>query len=168
MLASITTYPIPFSPSIPSAPDESSIYVDSNTRIQVLETMMDLPTADREQLAAFIVRLFSRSFHHFCRVTPYCFRSGMNVYWSFGPPPSRLSFPPAMISRNVSSNSCGDPAPQPPVTKPVPKEQAPLRTLFLTILPNQKIHSRPLPFLATALSSVSSLPPQVPVSRTAS
>ncbi|KAF9788281.1 glycosyl transferase family group 2-domain-containing protein [Thelephora terrestris] len=37
-----------------AASDESSIYVDSNTRIQVVETMMDLPTADREQLAAFI------------------------------------------------------------------------------------------------------------------
>ncbi|KAF9647641.1 hypothetical protein BDM02DRAFT_3169688, partial [Thelephora ganbajun] len=37
-----------------AAPDESSIYVDSNTRIQVLDTMMDLPTADKEQLAAFI------------------------------------------------------------------------------------------------------------------
>ena len=58
MLLSITGL-IARSPSIPSAPDENSIYVDSNTRIQVLDTMMDLPTADKEQLAAFIVRLFS-------------------------------------------------------------------------------------------------------------
>ncbi|KAI0087250.1 glycosyl transferase family group 2-domain-containing protein [Irpex rosettiformis] len=35
-------------------PDEMSIYVDANTRIQVLETMMDLPMAEKEQCAAFI------------------------------------------------------------------------------------------------------------------
>ncbi|EKM53202.1 uncharacterized protein PHACADRAFT_259384 [Phanerochaete carnosa HHB-10118-sp] len=35
-------------------PDDASIYVDANTRIQILETMMDLPTADKEQSAAFI------------------------------------------------------------------------------------------------------------------
>ncbi|THH01974.1 hypothetical protein EW026_g833 [Hermanssonia centrifuga] len=34
--------------------DDNSIYVDVNTRIQILETMMDLPTADKEQSAAFI------------------------------------------------------------------------------------------------------------------
>ena len=38
-----------------SGPDDKSIYVDSNTRIQILETMMDLPTAEKEQNAAFIV-----------------------------------------------------------------------------------------------------------------
>lgn len=36
-------------------PDDTSIYVDANTRIQILDTMMDLPTADKEQRAAFIV-----------------------------------------------------------------------------------------------------------------
>ncbi|KAH8096816.1 glycosyl transferase family group 2-domain-containing protein [Cristinia sonorae] len=35
-------------------PDDSSIYVDANTRIQILETMADLPTAEKEQCAAFI------------------------------------------------------------------------------------------------------------------
>ncbi|KAL4246764.1 Glycosyltransferase 2-like domain-containing protein [Abortiporus biennis] len=35
-------------------PDDHSIYVDSDTRIQILETMLDLPTADKEQSAAFI------------------------------------------------------------------------------------------------------------------
>ncbi|CCM00464.1 uncharacterized protein FIBRA_02497 [Fibroporia radiculosa] len=35
-------------------PDDRSIYVDANTRIQIIETMMDLPTADKEQSAAFI------------------------------------------------------------------------------------------------------------------
>ena len=39
--------------------DDTSIYVDANTRIQILETMMDLPTADKEQSAAFIVSDFS-------------------------------------------------------------------------------------------------------------
>ncbi|KAH9923868.1 glycosyl transferase family group 2-domain-containing protein [Fomitopsis serialis] len=35
-------------------PDDRSIYVDANTRIQIIETMMDLPTADKEQNAAFV------------------------------------------------------------------------------------------------------------------
>ncbi|KAI0339326.1 hypothetical protein BDW22DRAFT_620375 [Trametopsis cervina] len=35
-------------------PDDMSIYVDANTRIQILETMMDLPMAEKEQCAAFI------------------------------------------------------------------------------------------------------------------
>ncbi|OSX62224.1 hypothetical protein POSPLADRAFT_1142647 [Postia placenta MAD-698-R-SB12] len=36
------------------SPDDRSIYVDANTRIQIIETMMDLPTADKEQNAAFV------------------------------------------------------------------------------------------------------------------
>lgn len=36
-------------------PDDRSIYIDANTRIQILDTMVDLPTADKEQSAAFIV-----------------------------------------------------------------------------------------------------------------
>ncbi|KAI0764841.1 glycosyl transferase family group 2-domain-containing protein [Fomes fomentarius] len=35
-------------------PEDSSIYIDANTRIQILDTMVDLPTADKEQSAAFI------------------------------------------------------------------------------------------------------------------
>ncbi|KAF8902849.1 glycosyl transferase family group 2-domain-containing protein [Mucidula mucida] len=35
-------------------PDSTSIYVDTNTRIQILETMLQLPQADKEQCAAFI------------------------------------------------------------------------------------------------------------------
>ncbi|KAM5542549.1 hypothetical protein V8D89_004008 [Ganoderma adspersum] len=35
-------------------PEDKSIYIDANTRIQVLDTMVDLPTADKEQSAAFI------------------------------------------------------------------------------------------------------------------
>lgn len=44
-----------------------SIYVDANTRIQVLETMMDLPMADKEQCVAFIVSALpsARSFIYF-------------------------------------------------------------------------------------------------------
>ncbi|KAJ7740916.1 glycosyl transferase family group 2-domain-containing protein [Mycena maculata] len=34
--------------------DEKNIYVDANTRIQILETMLMLPHADKEQCAAFI------------------------------------------------------------------------------------------------------------------
>ncbi|KAF8908094.1 glycosyl transferase family group 2-domain-containing protein [Gymnopilus junonius] len=35
-------------------PEEKSIYVDSETRIQILDTLLKLPQADREQCAAFI------------------------------------------------------------------------------------------------------------------
>ena len=34
-----------------------AIYVDGDTRIQILDTMLDLPRADKEQCGAFIVRL---------------------------------------------------------------------------------------------------------------
>lgn len=43
-------------------PEDKSVYVDSNTRIQVLETMLLLPHADKEQCAAFIVSLLSMLF----------------------------------------------------------------------------------------------------------
>ena len=94
--------------------------------------------------------------HCFDRVTSYCIYSGMSAYWSFGPPPSSRSSPLATISRIVSSNSCGDPAPQ----LPVPTVQVPPQTLFLAILPNQ-IRSKPLLLRGTALSLVSSLRPRV-------
>ncbi len=35
-------------------PDATNIYVDNNTRIQIIDTMLQLPQADREQCAAFI------------------------------------------------------------------------------------------------------------------
>jgi len=114
---------------------------------------MDLPTADKEQLAAFIVCFFC---HCFDRVPPYCPSSVMSVYWLFGPPLSNRSSPLATISRTVSSNSCGDPAPQ----CPVPTVQVPPQTLFLGILPNPT-RSRPLLLRGTALSLVSSLRPRV-------
>jgi len=38
-----------------SSPEDKSIYVDSETRIQILDTMLYLPLGDREQSAAFIV-----------------------------------------------------------------------------------------------------------------
>ena len=41
-----------------SGPEDRSIYIDANTRIQVLDTMADLPTADKEQSAAFIVSVY--------------------------------------------------------------------------------------------------------------
>ncbi|TFY58219.1 hypothetical protein EVG20_g8236 [Dentipellis fragilis] len=44
-------------------PEDASVYVDANTRIQIVETMADLPNADREQKAAFVVRPVPRSRH---------------------------------------------------------------------------------------------------------
>jgi hypothetical protein len=40
---------------ISSGPDEKSVYLDANTRIQIVDTMMMLPHAEKEQNAAFIV-----------------------------------------------------------------------------------------------------------------
>lgn len=34
--------------------DATSIYIDNNTRIQILETMLQLPQADKDQCAAFV------------------------------------------------------------------------------------------------------------------
>ena len=39
--------------------DATAIYVDDDTRIQILDSMPDLPRADKEQCGAFIVSLHS-------------------------------------------------------------------------------------------------------------
>ena len=44
-------------------PDVKSVYVDSNTRIQVIDTMLMLPHADKEQCAAFIASIIFVGFH---------------------------------------------------------------------------------------------------------
>ncbi|EDQ99846.1 uncharacterized protein LACBIDRAFT_192205 [Laccaria bicolor S238N-H82] len=56
------------------AADEKSIYVDAETRIQILETMLMLPQADKEQCAAFIrdervLVIWSESLDH---IIPIC------------------------------------------------------------------------------------------------
>lgn len=39
-----------------SGPDDESIYIDQNTRIQIIDTMDLLPHAEKDQCGAFIVR----------------------------------------------------------------------------------------------------------------
>jgi len=54
-------FPHSFSTSsyaIPSQEDAPSIEIESDTRIQILESMDLLPDADKEQCAAFIVSFF--------------------------------------------------------------------------------------------------------------
>ena len=41
-----------------SPADKKTVYIDANTRIQVHNTMLLLPQAEKEQCAAFIVRPF--------------------------------------------------------------------------------------------------------------
>ena len=41
-----------------SEPHEDSIYIDQNTRIQILEDISHLPSAEKDQCGAFIVRFF--------------------------------------------------------------------------------------------------------------
>jgi hypothetical protein len=43
--------------------DATAIYVDDDTRIQILDSMPDLPRADKEQCGAFIVSLHSPIMH---------------------------------------------------------------------------------------------------------
>ena len=40
-------------------PHEDSIYIDQNTRIQILENISQLPSAEKDQCGAFIVSSFS-------------------------------------------------------------------------------------------------------------
>lgn len=42
---------------IRSKPDADAIYVDENTRIQILDSILLLGSADKEQCGAFIVSL---------------------------------------------------------------------------------------------------------------
>lgn len=42
----------------------TAIYVDGDTRIQILDTMFDLPRADKEQCGAFIVSYISMPYTH--------------------------------------------------------------------------------------------------------
>ncbi len=53
----VTMYPrcSPADSGIPSDENATAIYVDDDTRIQILDTMFDLPQADKEQCGAFIV-----------------------------------------------------------------------------------------------------------------
>lgn len=44
--------------------DADAIYVNDDTRIQILETMSELPRADKEQCGAFIVRWFHMPLSH--------------------------------------------------------------------------------------------------------
>lgn len=41
--------------SLYSSEDATAIYVDQNTRIQILDSVSHLPKADKEQCGAFIV-----------------------------------------------------------------------------------------------------------------
>ena len=75
-----------------SGPDDRSIYVDANTRIQIIETMMDLPTADKEQNAAFIVSVHFRST---CACASLC-----------GDPPPVTNHPSRCISRRDMGKNC--------------------------------------------------------------
>ncbi|CAL1710811.1 unnamed protein product [Somion occarium] len=99
------------------APDEHSIYVDSNTRIQILETMMDLPTADKEQCAAFIrdervmviwsdsidtIIPTSRDFEE--RLIKLLWRSRPGA-GGFGSHPTSMSSHPASAAGSVSGHS---------------------------------------------------------------
>lgn len=82
-------------------PDDQSVYVDANTRIQIVDTMLGLPAADKEQCAAFIVRL------GFPVQPTLTLHSGTNASSSSGQTSSTASSPLPQISKNVSSSFSG-------------------------------------------------------------
>jgi hypothetical protein len=43
-------------------PEDTSMYIDQETRIQILDSIEQLPTAEKDQCAAFIVRRSLTSF----------------------------------------------------------------------------------------------------------
>ncbi|KAI0070924.1 hypothetical protein K474DRAFT_1607813 [Panus rudis PR-1116 ss-1] len=102
-------------------PDDHSIYVDANTRIQILETMMDLPTADKEQNAAFIrdervmiiwsddIDTIIPTCHDFEeRLIKLLWRSrpgALSVLGGGGSHPTSMSSHPASVNGSVSGHS---------------------------------------------------------------
>jgi hypothetical protein len=63
--------------------DADAIYVDDNTRIQILDTMLDLPRADKEQCGAFIVRWsFLNLVVHLCVIPTIQRDERVLVVWS--------------------------------------------------------------------------------------
>jgi hypothetical protein len=112
---------------VSSSPDDKNIYVDANTRIQILDTMLLLPHADKEQCAAFIVGAFFSSHLQCFFKSEY---SATNVCWSSGPSPSTLSSRHAKTLKTVSSSSSGARAlPAPPLPIPAPSPAPSSRTL---------------------------------------
>ena len=76
--------------------DAPAIYIDSDTRIQVLDTVAHLVRADKEQCGAFIVR-FPISYQYTMLIK--IFHSVMNASLSLGRTTSTTSFPSAMTLR---------------------------------------------------------------------
>jgi hypothetical protein len=69
---------------MPLSRDENAtaIYVDDDTRIQILDSMPDLPRADKEQCGAFIVSRFPTD--TFFRSLTHAARSATNGCWWSG------------------------------------------------------------------------------------
>jgi hypothetical protein len=79
------------------SPDDTAITVDSQTQIQILDSILLLPHADREQSAAFIVSL---RIHPSTLTHPHL--SATNAPSSSGQSPSTTSSPSATTSNPVS------------------------------------------------------------------
>lgn len=77
--------------------DAPAIYIDSDTRIQILDTVAHLVRADKEQCGAFIVRFFI-SYRSPVLIVSVIY-SVMNAYLSLGRTISTTSFLSAMIFR---------------------------------------------------------------------
>ncbi|KAL0959386.1 hypothetical protein HGRIS_014637 [Hohenbuehelia grisea] len=91
-------------------PDERSIYVDANTRIQILDTMLHLPHADKEQSAAFIrdERVLVVWSHSLDAIIPTChdFEDRLiKLLWRSRPGPSASLSGSPSLAGSVSGHS---------------------------------------------------------------
>jgi hypothetical protein len=85
----------------------TAIFVDDDTRIQILDSMPDLPRADKEQCGAFIV---SSNLSHAYTSAPKIYielQSVTNGYWLSGRTTWIASSHSAVILRKISSSWFG-------------------------------------------------------------
>jgi hypothetical protein len=83
--------------------DATAIYVDDDTRIQILDSMPDLPRADKEQCGAVIVSFLARGYLYVHSLA----YSGTSAYWLSGQTTWMASFPCVVTLRTTSSSLFG-------------------------------------------------------------
>ena len=128
----------PYQPPLCSGPEDTSFAVDAKNKIQVLDSILDLGAAEKEQRAAFIVSNSPLSIGFSFPRSSSC--SAMSESSLSGPTLSTTSFLPSSTSTLVSSSSYGNsdpvyqllpPSPVPPSLPPSPARPSQTRN-FLT------------------------------------
>ncbi|KAG6853092.1 hypothetical protein C0991_006924 [Blastosporella zonata] len=134
-------------------PDDTTVYVDANTRIQILDTMLFLPTADKEQCAAFIrdERVLVIWSDALDRIIPTCtdFEERLiKLLWRAAPVPplSTTSAPPSSLSPSLlhspSTRSSVEGSVEALASTP-PAARTPKRNSLASTSPLAKVSVRP-------------------------